>query len=180
VDWQGRAPGSLRFIVTGGQETDFRLDGSQFAWDLGGQITYRYQAGGSAWALDAGSLVGGLDAAKDIPPHYWVLWAGFVPIPVYLRGTIEGAGELDLGVTGFAADEWQFAGVVLLEGGGKIIPGLGIADFLAFELQFGVKAEAEFAFPQQPWFRDGAICLSGSARAVRHRRRGGGQVCVCL
>jgi hypothetical protein len=160
--------GMATYSFTGSHDNQnpFKVAGYDFdtGWSIGGNVSFKYRKDPSQWHFDSGHFKAGLSASKDIPPYY--LFVTPIPIPFYLRATIEGKLDASIGFTGWAEGAgWQLDGTVEPGVGGKAIAGAGIADTLCLEGYLGIDGSLLFDFPSAPIFREAALALSGGVSA---------------
>ena len=143
----------------------FKMAGIPFdmGWNMGGKIEYQYHD--HQWKLNGGFVTIDISAEAGVGPSYMVV-PFTPPIPVYLRGEVGVGLDSQLGITGWAEDQWQLSGTVEPGASGKVITGMGVSGALAVEGYWAIDASMEFGFPQLPFYRKATVALSGGATLV--------------
>lgn len=132
-------------------------------------INFSYNPEEKRW-IYGGSLGLGIEGFTRTPPYYIVVWAGPVPVPLYARlGTgVNIYNQLDLLSLTYEDSslkpDWE--GDLNFDPYGKVIGGVGAADFVAGELYGKGGLKTNFHYPQEPHLKKLCVSLEAGVRVV--------------
>lgn len=116
--------------------------------------------------LPGGGIGGSFSTEKKVGPKYWIVTAGPVPVPFFLKGVFEAILQAELGLQEIGGpDGFVFAGEFSPEVSIEVILGCGISDVAAVEGFLKGTLGLTAQFPDTPVIKEHFFTLDGGVRA---------------